>query len=173
MPNGETLTFETGAVDEGIYIDVTDTGTGMTDEVLEHCLGLFYTTKGEVGTGLGLGVAQAVMKRYGGLITVESELGTGTALTIRFPKSQRPDMKNTDLNGDEGREEKRKLRVLLAEDEPVGRTLVKEILTADGHTVELAKNGREALSEVLGEERLLRPRHYRHGYARDEWESVG
>ena len=67
-------------------IEVSDTGSGIDDETLEHIFDPFYTTK-EVGkgTGLGLAIAYTVVKNHDGIISVESKPGEGTAFTISLP----------------------------------------------------------------------------------------
>ena len=64
---------------------VRDSGPGMTEEVRRHCLDPFYSGR-EAGRGLGFGLPKcwAIMKQHGGTIEVESELGEGTCVTLRF-----------------------------------------------------------------------------------------
>lgn len=66
-------------------VSVRDSGPGMTDEVRRHCLDPFYSGR-EAGRGLGFGLPKcwAIMKQHGGAIEVESELGKGTCVTLRF-----------------------------------------------------------------------------------------
>ncbi|MCX6377020.1 MAG: ATP-binding protein [Armatimonadetes bacterium] len=69
-----------------VAISITDTGCGMSDEVLEHMFDPFFTTKG-VGKGMGLGMALSrnLVDQMGGTIEVESKVGEGTTVTIRLP----------------------------------------------------------------------------------------
>ncbi|HEY1186719.1 MAG TPA: PAS domain S-box protein, partial [Gemmata sp.] len=100
MPKGGRLTIETLAVTieagppgtpdlkPGSYVQltVTDTGTGMTDEVQARIFEPFFTTKGlGEGTGLGLATVYGIAQTYGGHISVSSELGTGTTFKLLFP----------------------------------------------------------------------------------------
>jgi signal transduction histidine kinase len=66
-------------------VTVRDSGPGMTEEVRRHCLDPFYSGR-EAGRGLGFGLPKcwAIMKQHGGAIEVESELGEGTCVTLRF-----------------------------------------------------------------------------------------
>jgi signal transduction histidine kinase len=82
---GGTLTVRTGATEGSGWLQVVDTGVGMTEEVKAHLFEPFFTTKGTKGTGLGLAMVDAFVKRSEGAITVDSEPGRGTTFTLRFP----------------------------------------------------------------------------------------
>jgi two-component system, NtrC family, sensor kinase len=71
-----------------VRLEVRDTGSGMSPETLQHIFEPFYTTK-EVGrgTGLGLAVTYAIVKRHGGRIEAHSEPGQGSTFTVRLPKA--------------------------------------------------------------------------------------
>ncbi|HEX2943398.1 MAG TPA: PAS domain S-box protein, partial [Rhodopila sp.] len=104
MPDGGMLTITTGNVhlDEHYsrrhdeiasgdyaFIAVRDTGCGMAQDVLEHALEPFYTTKG-VGKGTGLGLSQVYgfVKQSGGHVELQSRVGVGTTVTMYFPRSR-------------------------------------------------------------------------------------
>ncbi len=141
MPQGGTVTVTTGTEDNSVVIQVRDTGRGMTEEVRQRCFEPFFTTKGERGTGLGLAIVYGIVQRHGGSIDVQSEPGKGAVFTIRLPM----------LQGEGGEllpgsaEPMRPLRVLLAEDEPQVRDIEAEYMRGDGHFVETAADGREAM----------------------------
>ncbi|MCP2222629.1 MULTISPECIES: sensor histidine kinase [Bradyrhizobium] len=86
---GGRLTLRTFDRDEGrrpgVVIDVTDTGGGMTTDVMQRIFDPFFTTKRREGTGLGLSISQMLVTRQGGKISVESEPGKGTTFTIWLP----------------------------------------------------------------------------------------
>lgn len=86
MPQGGRLTIRTTVKEGDVVCIVEDTGTGMTEEVLDKLFVPFFTTKdvGE-GTGLGLPVAQGIVRSHGGSIEPKSVPGRGTSFTIRLP----------------------------------------------------------------------------------------
>lgn len=71
-----------------IAVSFADNGTGMDEETKKHIFEPFFTTKGEKGTGLGMSIIYGIIKRHGGDIEVESELGKGTTITIILPLRQ-------------------------------------------------------------------------------------
>lgn len=86
MKNGGTLTIQT-VVAEGVYrVEIRDTGSGISPEVLPRIFDPFFTTKREgEGTGLGLSVSLGIVQRHGGRITVKSAVGTGTTFSLYLP----------------------------------------------------------------------------------------
>lgn len=91
MPDGGSLRLvscdETRDGRDGIRVDVVDTGIGMTPDVLARIFDPFFTTKRRQGTGLGLSISQTLVRRQGGLLTVESEPGKGTTFSIWLPEA--------------------------------------------------------------------------------------
>ncbi len=144
MPEGGTITIRTRSHNEHVIIEVHDTGIGMTEDIREHCLEPFVTTKGEKGTGLGLAMVHGIIRRHSGTITIESAPGKGTCFTIDLPKytSERAKADGTDELRPSGL-----LRVLVVDDELPVRVVLTEFLTADGHTAETAGSGAEALEK--------------------------
>ncbi|MBI3454249.1 MAG: response regulator [Candidatus Rokubacteria bacterium] len=84
MPRGGTIRLETRQQAGWAVLAVSDTGTGIPDDLRRRIFEPFFTTK-ETGTGLGLSIVSGIISSYGGTIDVESELGRGTTFTIRFP----------------------------------------------------------------------------------------
>ncbi|MGH8275698.1 MAG: ATP-binding protein, partial [Steroidobacteraceae bacterium] len=84
MPAGGTLTIRTASRGEGVHLEISDTGAGLTREECQRLFTPYYTTK-QHGTGLGLAIVQSVVSDHGGAITVESELGAGTTFRIDLP----------------------------------------------------------------------------------------
>jgi two-component system, cell cycle sensor histidine kinase and response regulator CckA len=128
-----------------VMLSVSDTGTGMTDEVKKRLFEAFFTTKpvGK-GTGLGLATCQTIIQQCGGHIEVQSELGTGTTFKIYYPRveqfvdaSTKP-VETTSLpRGTE--------TLLLVEDDASVRHLASNILELQGYHVLRANNGQDAL----------------------------
>jgi PAS domain S-box-containing protein len=141
MPQGGTVTVATGTEGDSIVIEVCDTGRGMTEEVRQRCFEPFFTTKGERGTGLGLAIVYGIVQRHGGSIDIQSVVGKGTVVVIRFPVLQAADGEQP--TG--GTASLRPLRVLVVEDEPQVRDIEAEYLRGDGHSVETAENGRQGI----------------------------
>ena len=86
MPEGGTLTIETRADADSVWLAVQDTGFGMSDEIKEKIYTPFFTTKDvDQGTGLGLAVVHGIVTSHGGSIRVESRPGKGARFEIQLP----------------------------------------------------------------------------------------
>ncbi|MBS2037068.1 PAS domain S-box protein [bacterium] len=127
-------------------LSVSDTGCGMSAQVLEHIFEPFYTTKEQgKGTGLGLATVFGIIKQHQGFIEVSSHPGEGTTFTIHLPSSQaapepvdREKAPNAELpRGTE--------TVLLVEDDASVRRITSRVLRSAGYTVVEARQGEEAL----------------------------
>ncbi|HZJ17426.1 MAG TPA: response regulator [Chthoniobacteraceae bacterium] len=144
MPSGGWIYLASMSSGENVTISVTDTGTGMSAEDRARCLEPFFTTKGERGTGLGLSVVYGIIQRHSGIIDIASELGRGTTFTITLPVTAST-LKESTANTDEAAV--RPLRVLVADDQDVICELIAEYLRAEGHEVEVAFDGSDALAK--------------------------
>jgi signal transduction histidine kinase len=71
--------------DRTIRFEISDNGTGMSDEVKEKLFTSFYSTKGQRGTGLGMLVTHKLVEEHGGRIEVETALGQGTTVRVWLP----------------------------------------------------------------------------------------
>lgn len=161
MPHGGRLTLETANVtlDQNyvsrfpdlkagkyVMLAVTDTGTGMSDEVKARIFEPFFSTKavGE-GTGLGLSTSYGILKQSGGHIAVWSEPSRGTTFKVYLPQiKQHPKISIQSPAGSDlshGTE-----TILLVEDDPALREMAGSLLRRLGYEVLVAANGREALS---------------------------
>lgn len=91
MPDGGVLTLRSADMDmdgkPGLSIEVSDTGIGMSSDVMQKVFDPFFTTKRQQGTGLGLSISQKLVTRQGGKISAESEPGRGTTFTIWLPEA--------------------------------------------------------------------------------------
>jgi two-component system NtrC family sensor kinase len=89
MPDGGTLTVKSMAREDTIYVEITDTGTGIREEDLSKIFDAFFTTKDSVkDVGLGLSVCYGFIRDHGGDIRVSSKWGSGTTFTITLPKHE-------------------------------------------------------------------------------------
>jgi signal transduction histidine kinase len=86
MPAGGTLTVRTQGRDAAVCVEVSDTGSGLTQEECARLFTPYYTTK-QHGTGLGLAIVQSVVSDHGGTISVESQPGAGTTFRIELPSN--------------------------------------------------------------------------------------
>lgn len=84
MPDGGTLTITSKISHPNIEIVFSDTGTGMTEEVMKKLYTPLYTTKAK-GVGLGLAICKRIVEAHGGSLLVESTLGKGSTFTVRLP----------------------------------------------------------------------------------------
>jgi len=160
MPTGGRLTVETRNVSirkkllrdmlvlekgEYVLLAVKDTGHGMDEETQSHIFEPFFTTKGKgKGTGLGLSTVYGIVKQSGGVIGVESKVGSGTTFKIYFPRVDGT-AENGVVDVPSGESVQGRETILLVEDEPAVRGLVHETLRLQGYTVLEARHGIEAL----------------------------
>jgi PAS domain S-box-containing protein len=89
MDTGGTLTVsaKTSTKERTVTLRFADTGTGMTDDQLDRAFDPFYTTK-ETGTGLGLAISHSIVEEHGGRMSLTSELGRGTCVSVVLPLSE-------------------------------------------------------------------------------------
>jgi signal transduction histidine kinase len=143
MPQGGRITFKTWTAGDRVHCAVSDTGTGMSEDVRKRALEPFFTTKGPKSTGLGLSVAYGTVQRHGGTLALDSAEGQGTTVTMSLPVASRiaapqPARPAAATPGVP-------LRVLVIDDELQVRTTLGDILENQGHTVVQASGGREGL----------------------------
>jgi PAS domain S-box-containing protein len=159
MPEGGRITLETADFELGpqearaqigvrpgryVMLAVSDTGCGMSAEVLSHLFEPFFTTKGPgKGTGLGLSTIYGIVKQAGGHVRVESAVGAGSTFRVYLPRVE------DGAAAVEGRAgaaaAAAPATVLLVEDEPQVRAVVLKVLRRAGHAVLDAADGEEAL----------------------------
>jgi CheY-like chemotaxis protein/anti-sigma regulatory factor (Ser/Thr protein kinase) len=141
MPQGGKMIFRTSSANGRIDIQIADTGVGMTKEECARCLEPFFTTKGEAGTGLGLASVYGFVQRYGGAIRIESEKGEGASFTLTLPAS------DAQIGGTQAIQSypRKPLKILVVDDQEIIRELISEMLRGEGHQVEMAAAGADAL----------------------------
>jgi two-component system NtrC family sensor kinase len=149
-PAGRTRRIDVSTwSDERVHMRVTDTGPGVADDVAPNLFTPFFTTKepGE-GTGLGLSISYSIVESHGGHITLERQSGGsgGAAFRVDLPPAPAdaprpaaavaaplPDQRGA------------KRTILLVDDDPAVRRMVKALFGRDGHAVEVARNPQHAL----------------------------
>jgi PAS domain S-box-containing protein len=159
MPDGGTLTLETSNVTLGgdyvashpevspgeyVLLAVSDTGSGIDKQTLEHIFEPFFTTKSERGSGLGLSTCYGIVKQSGGSLWVYSEVGAGTTFKLYLPRvdapfDRREPRKAAPVRG--GNE-----RLLVVEDDPMVRPVAARALRDYGYEVHDAAHPSEALA---------------------------
>ena len=139
------VTLRTWTRDDRVYCSVSDTGSGMPEEVRRRALEPFFTTKGPKATGLGLSVAYGTAQRYGGTLTVESTEGQGTSVEVSLPTASATASFAKSSTGARN-EPVVPLRILVIDDELQVRATLAEMLEEQGHSVTQAPGGREGLS---------------------------
>jgi len=127
-----------------IRISIEDRGTGIPKEDIALIFDPFFTTK-EKGSGLGLATAYSIIKKHGGQITVESEVGTGSTFTIYLPAAQEKVSLKADVDVIEKPPERSCERILVMDDDENIRFLLNEILTSYGYMTESVYDGAQAI----------------------------
>jgi signal transduction histidine kinase len=143
MKENGAITIRTYPESEEVVLEISDTGMGMTEEVKWRCFEPFFSTKEELGTGLGLAVVYGIINRHEGRIEILSEVSKGTTVIVRLPsyiKQQTETKWHKEAN-------LRPLHVLLVDDEPLVCDVITKYLTTDGHIVQIATNGIEGLEK--------------------------
>jgi signal transduction histidine kinase len=158
MPEGGVLTIATrnlsqdigGSLPAGEYVavKVTDTGTGMTPEVLSRVFEPFFTTKGPGrGSGLGLSQVHGLATQSGGDVRIESHVGEGTTVTLLLPRAASMPAARPEVQY--GRNApRRRARVLVVDDDRDVRAMTGEMLAERGYYAELAGTCEDALAAL-------------------------
>ena len=152
-----------------VRLSIADTGEGMDAATLSHATEPFFTTKGVgKGTGLGLAMVRGLTEQSGGTVTIQSEVGKGTVVTMWIPVSYKavaveaaPVEVAAETAGP------RRLKVLVVDDDVLVAMNTTAMLEDLGHEVVEAHSGRQALRGARRGERF-RSRHHRSGDAADD-----
>jgi signal transduction histidine kinase len=144
MPEGGTITIRTVGGGARVRMEIADTGIGMSEEVRLRCAEPFFTTKGEHGTGLGLSMSFGILRRHEGTLEIDSIEGIGTTFRIELPSCE------AGLGAAAGpaAQQRRGLRILVVDDDPVSLEVVTRFLRADLHEVSSASSGEHALVQL-------------------------
>jgi signal transduction histidine kinase len=168
MPDGGRLTIATANVPHGerskpaeltpgdyVSVCVSDTGTGMTEEVLRKAFEPFFTTK-PVGSGTGLGLSQVygIAKQTGGTVVIDTQVGRGTTVKVYLPRTTaapavRPadESQNVPLRGHEA-------TILIVDDDRDVRQLAVSCLESLGYQVVAADGGHAAVQIAARDDRI-------------------
>ena len=167
MPDGGRITIETSnswlnhsatqqnEVPDGEYLSlcVSDTGTGMPEDVIARVFEPFFTTKpiGE-GTGLGLSMTYGFARQSGGTARITSTLGSGTTVALLLPRGLTVGeaLPPPPPNAPRGRSQ----RILLVDDTDVVRMMVSEVLSDAGYHVIEAENADGALAQLRADAQI-------------------
>ena len=134
------------ALKHGTYIAIIikDTGIGIAKDHLSSIFDPYFTTK-QKGSGLGLATSFAIVKKHGGTINVDSEVGKGSTFTVLLPVSDKSvlnsELKEKIITG-QG-------KILLLEDEPLVTAVCRDMLTALGYEVEFTATGEETVKKYV------------------------
>jgi two-component system cell cycle sensor histidine kinase/response regulator CckA len=133
---------------EHVRIAIEDNGIGMSDAVIGRLFEPFFTTKEPgKGTGLGLATSYAIVREHGGFISYSSEERVGTTCEVFLPcAGSEPPVHASPLPRDDG--VKRRGRIMVIDDEPAIRSVVRDALALDGHESVLAADGQEAIERL-------------------------
>jgi two-component system NtrC family sensor kinase len=172
MPNGGRLTIETAnaslddayvaaaggdfAPGQYVMVAVSDTGTGMSKDLIERAIEPFFTTKPTgAGSGLGLSMVYGFVKQSGGHFRIYSEPGEGTSVKLYFPRlmdgSAVPDWHADPVRSEDAPRSSRHETILLVEDDEQVNRFAGEALRDRGYRVLAAPDGETALRLLDGE----------------------
>jgi len=168
MPNGGNLLIETSnktldadyaalnfEIKAGDYVQLmlSDTGTGMDKETLEHVFEPFFTTKPEgKGTGLGMAMVYGFVKRYGGYIKIYSEPGVGSTMRLYLPRSTESEPTIIVHNKQQAESPTGSESILIVDDEVDLLQLASQHLSDLGYRTHTAENAAQAL-KVLAQDK--------------------
>jgi CheY-like chemotaxis protein len=144
------VTLRTWFANDRVCASVADNGIGIDTEVIDRVFNPFFTTKevGE-GTGLGLSISHGIIRQHGGHIGVESAVGEGATFTIDLPLSPLAAAKPESATAGV-RRGSASGNFLIVDDEPSIRRALVRYLVREGHAVDTAASGEEALVQMSG-----------------------
>ena len=145
MPGGGCLSFSTWSADGNVFISISDTGKGMSEEVKRKIFDPFFTTRRPIGTGLGMSVSYSIIMRHGGRIEIESEVGKGAMFTLSIPIGEGTILRTVPPEP-ASQAITKKLHILVVDDNEDMCMIMDRLLTRHGHTVKTANSGVEGIA---------------------------
>ncbi|MGA1196623.1 MAG: hybrid sensor histidine kinase/response regulator, partial [Candidatus Latescibacterota bacterium] len=145
MPKGGHIALTTIPIQDHVRLLFSDTGTGMSEAVLERIFNPFFTTKGDVVTGLGLSTVYGTINRWGGKIDVTSTLGQGTTFTLDFPIWKGD--KTPNISQSTQKPTNKVGHILIVDDEDIVTRVLKRTLFE--HHVDVVSSSPKALETFL------------------------
>ena len=143
LPHGGHIHISARQKDDKVVLAVQDNGAGLSKEDAAHIFDPYFTTKGRGHAGLGLSIVKRFIERHGGTIKIESVKGAGSTFKVEFPLLTTTGPEKLAI-----REKNLKpiqLHILVIDDEPLVRSLLKQVLENRGHMVTEAGNGQEGI----------------------------
>lgn len=145
MPEAEAFVQHGDTGDPAVHLSVTDTGVGMDQRTLDKIFDPFFTTK-FTGRGLGLAATRGILDSHDGSLRIETALGVGSTFCVMLPTEKAADHRPIAAKTRVGSSGFWGCRVLVVDDEPSVRTVLRKRLTTAGFEVLTAASGEEALS---------------------------
>lgn len=146
------ITVRSWTLSQEVFVEISDTGSGIEEGVLPHIFEPFYTTKGrEYGSGLGLAITRRIVTDCEGDIQVASTVGTGSRFVVRLPVA--PDAPTMTVTMDvvaDAEPAKVRGRVLIVDDDKFVRSVTARILSKE-HDVVQAESGQKAITELTSD----------------------
>jgi len=150
MPDGGRLSFKTWSNENNVFVSISDTGSGIHEDVQERVFDPFFTTRRPHGVGLGMSVSYGVIMRHKGKIWIESEVGKGTTFNLSIP-IQKHVVQKIVPSEPEQKVTTRKLHILIVDDNEDLCDVLGDLLARIGHTVKAFNDSTKAL-ELIGKE---------------------
>lgn len=146
-PRRLAITTRHDAARQRVIVEIADNGPGVPEPIRHKIFETFFTTKpvGE-GTGLGLSICQGIVEAHGGRLELAADRGPGAVFVIELPVQEAPAAAATDAEPDSSPTPA--CAILVVDDEREIAEVLAEILTGDGHQVDIAADGTEALERL-------------------------
>ena len=151
MERGGRLTFRTWQEEGNVFINISDTGEGMSEEVRKQVFEPYYTTKRSKGSGLGMSISNGIMKRHSGSIEVVSKKGEGTTFTLRLPIAVLPVQKAKPSVSSYQEIKVKDLSVLVVDDNEDIHSSLKMFFVNSGHKAKAVNSGSRAIEALKAE----------------------